>query len=70
MRIFRTAPLLIVSTTAIYLEDQDQATARPRLFSVLNLNRNGISYLQEARERAEREAVEVNANLNKAIVTA
>ena len=68
MRIFSTASLLFVSTTAIYLEDQDQVTARPRLFASLDLNRNGIPDLQEARERAEREAAEANARVEEAAV--
>ena len=66
MRVFSTVSLLFVSTTALYLEDQDQATERPRLFSGLDLNKNGIPDLQEARERAEREAAEANASVEEA----
>ena len=72
MRIFSAVSLLFASTTAIFLEDQDQdqASARPRLFSSLDLNQNGIPDLQEAREKAARLAVEAQADLDETIIAA
>ena len=70
MRIFSAASLLFASTTAIFLEDENQASARPRLFSGLDLNQNGIPDLQEAREKAARLAVEAQDDLDETIIAA
>ena len=70
MRSFNTASLLFASTTALLLSQEDQAQARPSLFPGLDLNQNGIPDLEEAMERAEREAAEAQAKLDEAVLIA